>query len=77
MSRTVPLRIQGRAFALLGVLKDGLAIFPLLALGAVASRVGVDAVITVAPVFLLAIAVGLDQLVSRLRRQTSGDPPPG
>ena len=70
VSRTVPLRIQGRAFALLGVLKDGLAIFPLLALGAVASRVGVDAVITVAPVFLLAIAVGLDQLVSRLRTPT-------
>ena len=71
VSRTVPLRIQGRAFALLGVLKDGLAIFPLLALGAVASRVGVDAVITVAPVFLLAIAVGLDRLVSRWRT-----PPP-
>ena len=67
VSRTVPLRIQGRAFALLGVLKDGLAIFPLLVLGAIASRVGVDAVVTVAPVFLLAIAFGLDRLVSRLR----------
>ena len=67
VSRTVPLRIQGRAFALLGVLKDGLAIFPLLVLGAIASKVGVDVVITVSPVFLLAIAVGLDRLVSRWR----------
>ena len=79
----MPLRIQGRAFALLGVLKDGLAIFPLLALGAVASRIGVDAVITVAPVFLLVIAVGLDRLVSRWRTPLEGaaeeprpDPPP-
>ena len=72
VSRTVPLRIQGRAFALLGVLKDGLAIFPLLALGAVASRIGVDAVITVAPVFLLVIAVGLDRLVSRWRTPVEG-----
>ena len=67
VSRAVPLRIQGRAFALLGVLKDGLAIFPLLVLGAVASKVGVDTVITISPVFLLAIAVGLDRLVSRWR----------
>ena len=67
VSRTVPLRMQGRAFALLGVLKDGLAILPLLALGAVASVVGVAAVITVAPAFLLALAVGLDRLVSYWR----------
>ena len=67
VSRTVPLRMQGRAFALLGVLKDGLAILPLLALGAVASAVGVAAVITVAPAFLLALAVGLDRLVSYWR----------
>ncbi len=67
VSRIVPLPIQGRAFALLGVLKDGLAILPLLALGAVASVVGVAAVITVAPAFLLALAVGIDRLVSHWR----------
>lgn len=68
ISRAVPLRIQGRAFALLGVLKDGLAIFPLLVLGGIASVVGVAAVITVAPVFLLAIAIGLDRLAERWRQ---------
>ena len=72
ISRTVPLRIQGRSFALLGVLKDGLAIFPLLVLGGLASAVGVATVITVAPVFLLALAIGLDRLVGRWRRPALG-----
>ena len=65
ISRTVPLMIQGRAFAMLGVLKDGFAIPPLLILGAVANVVGVGAVITVAPVFLLMLAVAIDRLISR------------
>ena len=72
ISRAVPLRIQGRAFAMLGVLKDGLAIIPLLTLGAVAGVIGVDAVITIAPLFLLALAVTLDQLVGRVRRTRTG-----
>ena len=72
ISRAVSLRIQGRSFAMLGVLKDGLAIFPLLVLGGLASFVGVATVITVAPVFLLAIAIGLDRLVGRWRRPAPG-----
>ena len=67
ISRTVPLRIQGRAFALLGVLKDGFAIPPLLLLGAAASVVGVDTVVTIAPVFLLGLAIGVDRLIGRFR----------
>ena len=65
ISRTVPLRIQGRAFAMLGVLKDGFAIPPLIILGAASKVVGVDTVITIAPVFLLLLAVAIDRLVSR------------
>ena len=72
ISRTVPLRIQGRAFALLGVLKDGFAIPPLLLLGAIASTVGVDTVITVAPIFLLLLAVAIDRTVSRFRAPAPG-----
>jgi hypothetical protein len=68
ISRAVPLRIQGRAFAMLGVLKDGLAIFPLLILGGLANVVGVDVVITIAPLFLLGLAIGLDRLVGRWRQ---------
>ncbi len=67
ISRTVPLGIQGRTFALLGTMKDGLAIPALLALGAVAGIVGVRAVLTVAPLLLLALALGVDRLAGRLR----------
>jgi hypothetical protein len=67
ISRTAPLAVQGRTFALLGTMKDGLAIVPLLVLGVVADLVGVRAVLTVAPLLLLAIAVGVDRLAGRLR----------
>ena len=67
ISRTVPLGIQGRTFALLGTMKDGLAIPSLLALGAVAGIVGVRAVLTIAPLLLLALAMGVDRLAGRLR----------
>ena len=67
ISRTVPLGIQGRTFALLGTMKDGLAIPPLLALGALASVVGVRAVLAVAPLLLLALALGVDRLAGRWR----------
>ena len=67
ISRTVPLGIQGRTFALLGTMKDGLAIPALLVLGAVAGIVGVRAVLTVAPLLLLALALGVDRLAGRLR----------
>ena len=67
ISRTVPLSIQGRTFALLGTMKDGLAIPSLLALGALSSVVGVRWVLTVAPLLLLALALGVDRLAGRWR----------
>ena len=48
-------------------MKDGLAIPALLTLGAVAGIVGVRAVLTVAPLLLLALALGVDRLAGRLR----------
>jgi hypothetical protein len=48
-------------------MKDGLAIIPLLVLGVVADIVGVRAVLTVAPLLLLATAAGVDGLAGRLR----------
>ena len=73
VSRTVPLHIQGRTFAVLGVLKDGLSILPLLGMGLIASVVGVEAVLTVAPFVLIALAFGIDHLVGRWRRPSPVD----
>lgn len=67
VSRNVPLEIQGRTNALLGMLKDGLAIPSLLVLGSVAGVVGVQAVITVAPGLLLAAALFVDRYSARWR----------
>ena len=71
ISRAVPLRIQGRAFALLGLLKDGFAIPPLLLMGVLASTVGVATVITVSPIFLLVLAIAIDRSVTRFGRSRS------
>jgi hypothetical protein len=59
VNRRVPLKYQGRAFALQGSLKNGLAIFPLLALGAIASQYGVEPVLIAAPFALLVLAYAL------------------
>ena len=67
LGRNVPLRIQGRTSALLGTMKDGLAIPALLAIGAVAGMVGVRAVLTAAPLVLLVLAFGIARLAGRLR----------
>jgi len=68
IGRAVPPAIHGRTFALLGVLKDGLAIPPLLSIGALASVVGVEVVVAVAPLALLAIALLVDWLAGRWQR---------
>jgi len=57
INRRVPEPLQGRAFALQSTLKNGLAIAPLLALGALASLLGVDTMLLVAPLALLAVAL--------------------
>ena len=67
IARRVPLGIQGRTSALLGTLKDGLAIVSLLLLGLLADRVGVRAVMTLAPVVLLALAFAFDRFAGRWR----------
>lgn len=75
ISRTAPLAVQGRTFALLGTMKDGLAIPSLLILGVVASAIGVRPVLTFAPLLLLAFALGVDRLAGKLR--APGDEGPG
>ncbi|MDA0365225.1 MAG: MFS transporter [Chloroflexi bacterium] len=72
IGRYVPTAIHGRVFALLGVMKDGMAIVPLLALGALASVVGVRTVITVAPGALLALAYGIEWYAARWREPGMG-----
>ena len=59
IGRYVPVAIHGRVFALLGAMKDGLAIPPLLVLGLVAGYTGVGVTITLAPLALLLVAAGL------------------
>jgi hypothetical protein len=67
VGRYVPPVIHGRVFALLGVMKDGLAIPPLLGLGAIAAVLGVQAVVTIAPALLVAIAFGVEAYAGRWR----------
>ena len=86
ISRTAPLAVQGRTFALLGTMKDGLAIPSLLVLGTVASVIGVRPVLIFAPLLLLALALGVDRLAGKLRppdseraggEQADSEAPPG
>jgi len=74
VTRNVPLEIQGRTNALLGMLKDGLAIPSLLLLGMVAGVVGVRAVITVAPGLLLVAALLVDRYSARWRGVPTTNP---
>lgn len=65
INRRVPIRYQGRTFALQSAVRDGAAIAPLLALGAAASRFGTDRVLLVSPFLLLALGYALLQLSFR------------
>ncbi len=67
VGRAVPAALQGRVFAVMGMLKDGLAIVPLLVLGAAARAVGARGVIGAAPFVLLALALGVDYVAGRFR----------
>lgn len=57
LNERVPLGMQGRVFALQGAVKNATAIVPLLALGALASIVGVRPVLIVAPLLILFLAL--------------------
>ncbi len=67
VSKYVPPAIQGRTFALLGVLRDGLAGASLLLLGVIADAVGTATVLTVAPAVLVALAWAVAWLAGRVR----------
>jgi MFS family permease len=73
INRRVPLTYQGRTFALQSMLKNGFAIGPLLTLGAIATVVGVQAVLVVAPFALLFGASALMRMSYRFR----GEDAPG
>jgi hypothetical protein len=62
VNRRVPLSHQGRTFALQSSLKNGVAIIPLLSLGAIVGVTSVEAVLIAMPVVLISMAYGLIQL---------------
>jgi len=68
IARRVPLELQGRTFALLGVFKDGLAITALLGLGTAAEALGVRAMMILAPAFLLGLSFAFDRFAGRWRQ---------
>jgi hypothetical protein len=65
INRRVPIRYQGRTFALQTAVRDGAAIAPLLTLGAAASRFGADKVLLVSPFLLLMLGYALLHLSFR------------
>ncbi|MBI5288931.1 MAG: MFS transporter, partial [Chloroflexi bacterium] len=73
INRRVPLRFQGRTFALQSMLKNGATIVPLLTLGAAATVVGVRPVLILSPFALLVSAV----LLVRLSYSFRGEAAPG
>ena len=70
LNRRVPLGYQGRAFALQTTLKNGASIVPLLLLGAIASAVGVQGVLIISPLILLAVAASLVRLSAAMGGQS-------
>ena len=71
IGKYVPSEVHGRIFALLGAMKDGLAIPVLLSMGAVAGWIGVDNVLLLAPIGLVVISFAVDAWLGRWRT-----PPP-
>jgi MFS family permease len=69
VNRRVPLARQGRTFALQSTVKNGAAIVPLMVLGAAASVFGVNNVLIVSPILLVALAFGLVRLSQRFGEQ--------
>jgi hypothetical protein len=72
IGRYVPSAIHGRIFALLGAMKDGLAMPQLVAMGAIAGIVGVAQVLTVAPLVLLALTYAVARYSARWRAPRTG-----
>ncbi|HEU4759822.1 MAG TPA: MFS transporter [Dehalococcoidia bacterium] len=59
INRRVPVSFQGRTFAMQSWLKNGAAIVPLVTFGAAASQFGVEKVLLVSPLMLLAVGYTL------------------
>lgn len=59
INRRVPLTLQGRMFALQGMLRNVAAIGPLLAMGAAAGAFGAETVLLLSPVLLIAVTYAL------------------
>jgi MFS family permease len=74
IGKYVPDEIHGRIFALLGTFKDGLAIIPLLAIGAIAGVTGVEATITFAPIALIGLALLVSRYSARWRTRPATEP---
>jgi Na+/melibiose symporter-like transporter len=77
LNQRVPLRMQGRVFALQGAVKNATAIIPLLVLGGLASLVGVGPVLIIAPFLILFLALygasKSTQLAERRGQQGTGN----
>jgi hypothetical protein len=73
INRRVPLSNQARTFALQSSLKNGMAIAPLLGLGAAAATFGVETVLLLSPLMLLGVAV----LLIQFSRHFGGHAPRG
>jgi Na+/melibiose symporter-like transporter len=75
LNEHIPLQMQGRVFALQGAIKNATAIVPLLALGALASLVGVKPVLIVAPLLIFFLALyGASKSTQFARRGSSPGP---
>jgi len=75
IGKYVPSEVHGRMFALLGAMKDGLSIPVLLLMGAVAGLIGVENVLLVSPLVLIAIALGINGYLGRWRTPERVDGP--
>ena len=73
INRRVPLRYQGRTFAVQSSLRSGAAIVPLLTLGAAASLFGSEKVLLASPFLLLLVGYALVQTSFRFAKRA----PPG
>ena len=69
INRRVPLKLQGRTFAIQSTLRSGAAIVPLVAFGGAATQIGTDRVLLLTPIILIAIGFLLVQASFRFAKR--------
>ena len=69
INRRVPLKLQGRTFAIQSTLRSGAAIVPLVAFGVAATQIGTDRVLLLTPIILIAIGFLLVQASFRFAKR--------